>query len=335
MPEVTVVIPCYNYGRFLDEAVESVLAQTRQDFEIVVVDDGSVDPETRALLDDYQRPKTTVLRTENRGPAAARNTGIRSSNSRYVVSLDADDRLHPRYLEKTTAILDADEERHLGFVTTWQRRFGDEDGSLDAGDGLPVSLAMANNIHASALFRRRVWESVGGYRESFAGWEDWNLWLNMAGAGYRWEIVPEELFYYRKHGRTRSSRSLENRDALFEAVLRDNADFYLEHHQEILKACFQKLAVLENVWREKDLALSDNRTLSRQLHEEHAGRLDAEKEYRRLEGYCRDLLSDLKNLQEDRETTAREYRRLEQYCRNLESALDAHENPGRGPTESD
>ncbi len=293
MPEITVVIPCYNYGRFLDEAVESVLAQSRQDFDIVVVDDGSTDPDTCSLLDTYERPKTTVLRTENRGPAAARNTGIRASDGRYIVSLDADDRLHPRFLEKTSAVLDADAGREIGFVSTWQRRFGDESGTLEGGDGSLVTLAMSNKFHASALFRRRAWESVGGYRESFTGWEDWNLWLNIAGAGYRWEVVSEELFHYRKHGETRSSRSLRNRQKLFEAVLQDNADFYLEHHPEILKAYFRKLGELESVWREKDLALADNQTLSRQLEEERESHRQALGEYRRLEGYCHGLQASL------------------------------------------
>lgn len=326
MPEVSVVIPCFNYGRFLDEAVDSVLAQSCQDFEIVIVDDGSNDPDTCSLLESYQRPNTTVLRTENRGPAAARNTGIQASDSRYVVSLDADDRLHPQYFEKTAAILDADGEQRLGFVTTWQRRFGDEDATEPAGDCSPVALAMANDIHGSALFRRRAWEAAGGYRESFTGWEDWNLWLNMAGAGYRWDVVPEELFYYRKHGETRSSRSFRNRQALFEAVMQDNATFYKAHHQEILKANFRKLLELENVWREKDLALAENRELSRQLAEEQKSHRQALAEYRRLEEYCRGLLPSLEDAQSGQEKAEEEYRRLEAYCRGLEAALARRPN---------
>ncbi len=322
MPEISVVIPCFNYGRFLDQAVESVLAQSCQDFEIVVVDDGSTDPDTRSLLDAYERPKTTVVRTENRGPAAARNTGIRASSGRYVVSLDADDRLHRQYLEKTRAVLDADHRRRLGFVTTWQRRFGDESFKLDAGECSPMTLAVANSIHGSSLFRRRAWESVDGYRESFTGWEDWNLWLNMVGAGYRWEVVAEELFYYRRHGETRSSRSRKNRQALYEAIVRDNAAFYRRNHQEIVKAGFRQLAYLEDVWREKDLALADNRTLSRQLEEEKENHKRVVEQHRQLEEYCRGLESNLENVESGRDEAVREYRRLEKYCRSLESALE-------------
>ncbi len=326
MSRITVVIPCYNYGRFLEEAVDSVLAQSRQDFEIVVVDDGSTEEGTCSLLESFERPKTTVLRTENQGPAAARNTGIKASSGEYVVSLDADDRLHPQFLEKTAALLDSDDEGKVGFVTTWLRRFGDDNGTLDAGDGSPVTLAMANNIHASALFRRQAWEKVGGYREFFTGWEDWNLWLNIASKDYRWEVVPEELFFYRKHGKTRSSRSMQNREKLFDAVFKDNADFYLKYHAEIIKAYFQKLATLENIWHEKDSALADNEKLALQLEQALEGHKESTREYLRLEDYCHGLLEKLEKAEEERQKAAQEYRRLEEYCHLLEKELGVQES---------
>ncbi len=322
MPEITVVIPCFNYGRFLDEAVESVLAQSFQDFEIVVVDDGSTDPGTRSLLDGFDRPKTTVLRVSHQGAGAARNAGIRASDGRYVVSLDADDRLHPCYLEKTRAVLDADGERRLGFVTTWLRRFGSEDVAVKTGAFSPAALALSCTVHSASLFRRRAWEEVGGYLESLPGWEDWNLWLNLAGAGYRWEVVPEELFYYRKHGRTRASRSFEHRPALFEKILRSNAAFYRTHHLEILAICFRRLVESESLWRDKDLALADNQTLSRQLAGEQESHRQAIEAYRRLEVAFRDLSSSLEEVQEDREKIVEDYRRLEASCSDLSSGRE-------------
>ena len=315
MPEVAVVIPCYNHGRFLDEAVESVLAQSCQDFEIVVVDDGSTDPQTRALLGSYERPKTTVLRIpENRGLAAARNTGIRATDSQYIVSLDSDDRLHPLYLEKTKAVLDTDGSGELGFVTTWHRRFGDEDLAVRSDNGSALHLAIANHIHAASLFRREAWEKVRGYRESFAGWEDWNFWLNIAGAGYRWDVVREELFFYRKYGDdTLSSRAFRNRRALFADLIQDNAAYYLKHHQGILKLCFEKILGLETVWREKDQALSDNRELARQLEQERQSHARALEDYRQLEGHCHSLSKSLEHAREAHAKAEQEYRRLEEH----------------------
>src|SRR5436189_1310286 len=91
VPAVSVIIPCYNLGQYLDEAVESVLAQTYQDFEIVIVDDGSTDSTTRALLADYHRPGTRVIHAAHAGVSAARNLAIAHSTGAYLCALDADD----------------------------------------------------------------------------------------------------------------------------------------------------------------------------------------------------------------------------------------------------
>src|SRR5262249_28675757 len=124
-PAVSVIIPCYNLGAYLDEAVESVLAQTCRDFEIIVVDDGSTEPQTRAVVDAYDRPGTRVIRAEHAGLAAARNTGIATARGNYLCALDADDRLDPTFLEKTARVLDADPS--VTFVSSWLRAFGDEE----------------------------------------------------------------------------------------------------------------------------------------------------------------------------------------------------------------
>src|SRR5579862_7046804 len=100
-PRVSVIVPCYNLGEYLDEAVESVLAQTYQDFEILIVDDGSTNDKTRTILSNYARPRTTVYRTPNRGLAAARNFLVARARGEYLCALDADDKLHPTFLEKT------------------------------------------------------------------------------------------------------------------------------------------------------------------------------------------------------------------------------------------
>src|SRR5437879_507126 len=96
-PVVSVIIPCFNQGATLDEAVASVLNQTFTDFEIVIVNDGSTDPFTSELLANYHRPRTRVITTANGGLAAARNTAIRNSRGKYILPLDADDRIAPEY----------------------------------------------------------------------------------------------------------------------------------------------------------------------------------------------------------------------------------------------
>ncbi len=106
-PKVSILIPCFNLGQYIEEAVDSVFAQTDQDFEIIIVNDGSTDEATNKLLEGFSRPRTTVLSTENRGLAAARNLAIQQARGRYICALDADDKLHPQFIEKTSALLDA------------------------------------------------------------------------------------------------------------------------------------------------------------------------------------------------------------------------------------
>jgi glycosyltransferase involved in cell wall biosynthesis len=105
--KVTVLIPTYNYGRFIAEAIRSVQAQTLQDFEIIVVDDGSTD-DTQAVLAGFDEPRLRVVRIPNSGVAVARNTGLEQARGQYIAQLDADDRWRPTMLERTVALLDAE-----------------------------------------------------------------------------------------------------------------------------------------------------------------------------------------------------------------------------------
>lgn len=195
---VSVIIPCFNLGEFLDEAVDSVLAQSCQDFEILIVDDGSTDEKTVRLLGDYQRPKTKVWRTPNRGLASARNFLIGHATGKYLCALDADDRLHPEYLAKAIAQCEADPS--LAFVSAWVQEFGTHDGvwRQDRCD-LPALLA-EDTVMTAALVRRQIVVDAGGYDERMPaqGDEDWDLWIRIVKAGHRGTIIPEPLFFYRK-----------------------------------------------------------------------------------------------------------------------------------------
>ncbi len=122
MSKVSVVIPCYNHGEYLDQAVESVLEQTFQDFEIIIVDDGSTDQSTIDLLKGYNKPKTYVIRTDNQGLASARNNGIKEAKGKYILPLDADDKIGKEYLEKAVKILDENDD--IGIVYCESVHFG-------------------------------------------------------------------------------------------------------------------------------------------------------------------------------------------------------------------
>lgn len=243
-PKVSVVVPCFNQGEFIDEAVESVLRQTYDDFQVIVVDDGSTDPGTAERLASYRRPRTTVIRTPNQGLAAARNTGIRHGAGAYILPLDADNRLRPEYLERAVEVLDRLPE--VGIVYANAVFFGDRAGPWEAPDFDLHRLLYGNFIDACAVFRRSVWSECGGYDPGIPrqlGYEDWDLWLSAAEMGWRFHRIAETLFEYRVRADSMVARCNipENRRLLVEYLC-------AKHH-----ALFSKEA--PRLIAEKDTAL--------------------------------------------------------------------------------
>lgn len=196
MPKVSVIIPCYNQGAYLEEAVQSVLDQTFQDFEILVVDDGSTDRETVKILKNYTLPKTRVIHTENQGLSAARNTGIREAQCVYILPLDADDKIGKGYLEDAVRILDRHSE--IGIVYSEASYFGVKGGRWELPEYSLYNILNHNVIFCTALFRKADWEAVGGYNVNMVyGWEDWDFWLSLIHRGLKVYRIPKIHFYYR------------------------------------------------------------------------------------------------------------------------------------------
>lgn len=200
-PAVAVVIPLYNQAAFLPEAVASVFAQTYPVHECVIVDDGSTEPETDAVLSDMQRQGCRVIRQANGGLSAARNAGVRSTTTDYFIPLDADDRLRPRFVESLVPRMH--ELCPRAFVYCDVQYFGSRHGTWCATDFDPRRLLLNNLCTATAVIRRDIFEQVGSYRETLnEGYEDWDLWLRFAAAGWEGKRVAEPLFEYRQHERS-------------------------------------------------------------------------------------------------------------------------------------
>jgi glycosyltransferase involved in cell wall biosynthesis len=234
-PRVSVIIPCYNLGRYLDEAVDSVLAQSFQDFDILVVDDGSTDPETCRLLADYRKPRTRILRAENRGLPGAKNLGVAHTTGPYVCALDADDRADPMLLERSVAALD--EDPSLAFISHWLRTFGDETKDwTPASCDLPALLDM-NTVNGAALVRRSAFDAVGGFDETMRdGCEDWDLWITLVERGFKGRILPEVLYYYRRRADSMSKLMVrgDGHLRLYRFLAQKHADSYRRHLSALL-----------------------------------------------------------------------------------------------------
>lgn len=196
MTQVSVVIPCFNQGAYVAEAIESVLVQSFIDFEIIIVDDGSTDPHTVAVLDALEHPKIRLVRTTNQGLATARNNGIAEATGRYILPLDADDRIGPDCLAKSAAVLDARPD--VGFVYCLAELFGASKGKFYLNGASLKEMLLDSRVFCSALFRRSDWAAVGGYNPSMVyGWEDWDFWLSLLELGRKPYLIEEVMFFYR------------------------------------------------------------------------------------------------------------------------------------------
>ena len=197
--DVTVVIPCFNHGEFVGEAVASVLAQEGPPPRIVVVDDGSTDEATHAALDALPS-EVEVIRQANAGPAAARNAGIEATDSPYLLMLDADDRLPDGALAELRDALDADPE--AGYAYGVMHFFGDWSGEVRLPPYDPYRLLYRGVVGWIGLVRREAWEAAGRFDPELQGFEDWDFTLGALGAGWRGKRLDLVVLDYRKHGRS-------------------------------------------------------------------------------------------------------------------------------------
>ncbi|MDA8381589.1 MAG: glycosyltransferase [Betaproteobacteria bacterium] len=228
-PTVSIVIPCYNYGRYLSDAVGSVLGQTYQNFEIIIVDDGSTDDSVsvaRQLIAAHPGHSIRLIAQPNSGhPGYTRNRGILSARGRYILPLDADDMLAPTMLAQCVDYLERNPQ--VGIVYTDREDFGESSQTVRAGEYDFARLRYANLLSYCALFRREVWAAVGGYRAD-VGFEDWDFWVAAGARGYFGARIAAPLFRYRVHGGGRYQSDLAKLEESMARIVITNKEAYGE-----------------------------------------------------------------------------------------------------------
>ncbi len=186
----------YNASPFIGEALESVLASTYRPIEIVVTDDGSTD-DSLSIVQRYasEHKEIVVLSQPNRGASAARNHAIRQSKGEYILPVDADDHIHPMYIEEAEQILESRPEVRV--VGCRAEYFGDRCGEWITPPFSKELLARKNMINACSMYRRADWNRTKGYMETCAAREDWDMWLSLFEQGGEYVCLPDIRFYYR------------------------------------------------------------------------------------------------------------------------------------------
>jgi glycosyltransferase involved in cell wall biosynthesis len=220
---VTVVIPCYNSGATVTQTVDSVHIQTWPNIEIVVIDDGSTDPQTIGALEALQCVR--LIRQGNAGLPAARNAGFAAANGTYVLPLDADDWLEPDAIEQLVAGLRGDST--ASFAYSYLQLEGEARGVLAKSYNFFEQLFL-NQMPYCLLLPRSTWESVGCYDESMRkGYEDWEFNIRLGAAGCYGYVVQRPLFRYRvSSGGMLLSQSNRLHGALWAEIQDKHKDIY-------------------------------------------------------------------------------------------------------------
>lgn len=252
-PPVAIIIPCFNSGRFLLEALDSALAQTI-DVEVVVCDDGSEDTETLRALDQIRArrdaPVEVVSLDRNRGVSAARNKAIACASAPYLLFLDADDRLDPRFAEEAVEVLNTNPG--VLIVSSPLQCFGADDRIVRYG-GAPrgvADLLFENLIPVASVIHRREWERVGGFDETITWAEDYDMWVRVLADGGVCIELEEPRYLYRQHSsQATSSMTQEDIDEMQLALVQRHPEVWADHVVDVMERYFQNQRQLRHYRR--------------------------------------------------------------------------------------
>lgn len=290
-PRAVVVVPCFNHGRFVADAVRSALAQADAETRVVVVNDGSTDETSAAACDACARVtpdaprRVAVVHQENRGLPAARNAGVAAASSRgwiagtgeggwgeYVTFLDADDYIEPMFVARLAgAIRDAERagaseqdgpdepsawvDRPISHAYCQERLVDKAFGVWNVPDWDPDLLLVTNLHPITALVRAEWFHRASGFDESMRdGYEDWEFWIRLASKGARGVRVREPLFNWRRHSDiTMVIEAVARHDALFGFIVRKHETLYAGRAMELIRRSNSLLRRGDGNWIDENL----------------------------------------------------------------------------------
>ncbi|WP_010601856.1 glycosyltransferase family 2 protein [Pedobacter agri] len=234
---LSVIIPCYNHGQYVQEAIDSVLTYQDQPVEIIIIDDGSTDEFTISKIEELKQEGFKVIQHPNAGLAFSRNVGISAAQGKYILPLDADNKIKADYIRKALPVL---ENNEADIVYSRPIFFGDvtPDRIFSSREFDAVSLLYGNYIDACAIYRKDVWHKNIGYDEQmpYQGLEDWDFWLNSYFNDFSFRFIEQELYYY---------RILKN--SMITKIVNDNSSedyIFLKYKNQIIRM-LQKLKSYE------------------------------------------------------------------------------------------
>lgn len=234
-PLISVIVPCYNDGKYIHECLNSVHEQNYEYYEIIVINDGSDDENTNSILKNLNHPKLKVLQTENQGPSKARNQAILHSKGKYILPLDADNKVGKVFIQEAIEILE--QKANVKIVNCDLQLFGAKKAIIKFESFSMEKLLCENTIECASVFRREDFDKTKGYnpnmKETF---EDWDFWLSLLENGGDVEKIDKaEIFYRVKKGSRNSTVSPEGFKRLRYQMYTNHKALYAKHFIDPLK----------------------------------------------------------------------------------------------------
>lgn len=241
MPKVSIVMPCYNDGKYIEESIKSILNQTYKNIELIIINDGSTDEYTNELIDKSKWPNTIILKSNRLGPAGARNLAIEKASGKYILPLDADDTIDSTYIEKAVRIMEKNQS--IGVVYCKADLFGEQSGIWDLPSYSLDKMLLDNIVFVTSLFRKEDWSNVGGFNTHMEhGMEDYDFWLSILEIERDIYQIPEVLFHYRIKSASRTTEFQKNMNIVVDTYeqIYDNHPILYKQHQELYSKVLRK-----------------------------------------------------------------------------------------------
>lgn len=252
---ISAIIPCYNHGEFITDAIESILSQTYKQIEIIVVDDGSDCEETVQILKNIDMPRTTVYHKKNGGASSARNYGIEKSSGEFILTLDSDDRFEPAFAAKALDILKNNPK--TGMVTSYVKRSnGSHTSKVKLQGGELKDFLIENHASASLLFRHQCWVDAGGYDEEIPGFEDWEFFIGVTKHGWLVDSIPEYLLSYRVIEGSNYDKHKEHSPEIIEYMVKKHKEEFQNHLGSVIYEKERNIIELETTLKKYRTSVS-------------------------------------------------------------------------------
>lgn len=233
--KVSIVIPYYNDGDYIFDAVDSIRNQTHNNFEIIVVNDGSTEENSLNILQKLGNiePDIKIIHKLNGGLSSARNVGFQQATSEYVLTLDADDMFEATFVEKALFYLKNNPK--CGGVSSYIQNFGKNNAKWIMNGGVVRDFLVKNNSVSCALIRNEAWKQVGGYDETFTkGYEDWDFWISITKLGWYVYIIPEYLFMYRQKAQSMILETKKQHKEIFSSIVYKHKELYINNCLDLI-----------------------------------------------------------------------------------------------------